>query len=135
MFLASNYYIWLSMKRIEGVEKVRMTILAPIAMVALPLVMTKVMTDYPVPDPMSLAFLLPLILAPFTLARFIPAGPVHPLVAGSFRRLFLRGPSLNRLLDGRRGRCHLAHPPRIRSDRRQVGGGVGAAGRIGTSWL
>src|SRR5436309_7550800 len=72
MFLASNYYIWLSMKRIEGVEKVRMTILAPIAMVALPLVMTKVMTDYPVPDPMSLAFLLPLILAPFTLGRFIP---------------------------------------------------------------
>lgn len=71
MFLASNYYIWLSMKRIEGVEKVRMTILAPIAMVALPLVMTKVMTDYPVPDPMSLAFLLPLILAPFTLGRFI----------------------------------------------------------------
>jgi len=72
MFLASNYYIWLSMKRIEGVEKVRMTILAPIAMVLLPLVMTKVMTDYPVPDPMSLAFLLPLILAPFTLGRFIP---------------------------------------------------------------
>jgi cytochrome bd ubiquinol oxidase subunit I len=72
IFLASNYYIWLSMKRIEGVEKVRMTILAPIVMVALPLVMTKVMTDYPVPDPMSLAFLLPLILSPFLLGRFIP---------------------------------------------------------------
>jgi cytochrome bd ubiquinol oxidase subunit I len=41
-------------------------------MVALPLVMTKVMTDYPVPDPMSLAFLLPLILSPFLLGRFIP---------------------------------------------------------------
>ena len=25
IFLASNYYIWLSMKRIEGVERVRMT--------------------------------------------------------------------------------------------------------------
>ena len=37
MFLASNYYVWLSMKRIEGAEKVRMTILAPIVMVALPL--------------------------------------------------------------------------------------------------
>src|SRR6266581_6998803 len=46
IFLGSNYYIWLSMKRIEGVEQIRMTILAPIAMVALPLVMTKVMTDY-----------------------------------------------------------------------------------------
>jgi hypothetical protein len=72
MFLASNYYIWLSMKRIEGADKVRMTVLAPIVMVLLPLVMTKVMEVYPVPDPMSLAFLLPLILAPFTLGRFIP---------------------------------------------------------------
>jgi cytochrome bd ubiquinol oxidase subunit I len=72
IFLASNYYIWLSMKRIEGVEKVRMTVLAPIVMIALPVVMTKVMTDYPVPDPMSLAFLLPLILSPFLLGRFIP---------------------------------------------------------------
>jgi len=72
IFLASNYYIWLSMKRIEGVEKVRMTILAPIVMIALPLVMTQVLTMYPVPDPMSLAFLLPLLLAPVILGRFIP---------------------------------------------------------------
>jgi len=72
IFLASNYYIWLSMKRIEGVEKVRMTILAPIVMVALPLVMTKVLTDYPAPDPMSLLFLLPMLLAPAVLGRFIP---------------------------------------------------------------
>jgi hypothetical protein len=72
IFLASNYYIWLSMKRIEGVERVRMTILAPIVMVALPAVMTKVMTDYPVPDPRSLMFLLPLLLAPVILGRFIP---------------------------------------------------------------
>ena len=43
MFLASNYYVWLSMKRIEGVEKVRMTILAPIVMVAFPFVMMAVM--------------------------------------------------------------------------------------------
>jgi len=72
IFLASNYYIWLSMKRIEGVEKVRMTVLAPIVMVALPLVMTKVLTDYPAPDPMSLMFLLPMLLAPVILGRFIP---------------------------------------------------------------
>jgi cytochrome bd ubiquinol oxidase subunit I len=72
IFLASNYYIWLSMKRIEGVEKVRMTILAPIVMVALPLVMTQVLTVYPVPDPQSLLFLLPLLLAPVILGRFIP---------------------------------------------------------------
>lgn len=72
IFLASNYYIWLSMKRIEGVEKVRMTIIAPIVMIALPLVMTKVLTDYPAPDPMSLLFLLPMLLAPAILGRFIP---------------------------------------------------------------
>jgi hypothetical protein len=41
-------------------------------MVALPGVMTKVMTDYPVPDPMSLVFLLPLLFAPVILGRFIP---------------------------------------------------------------
>lgn len=72
IFLASNYYIWLSMKRIEGVEKVRMTIIAPIVMIALPLVMTKVLTDYPAPDPKSLMFLLPMLLAPAILGRFIP---------------------------------------------------------------
>ncbi|MFO0705787.1 MAG: cytochrome ubiquinol oxidase subunit I [Nitrospira sp.] len=72
IFLASNYYIWLSMKRIVGVEKVRMTVLAPIVMVALPLVMTKVLTDYPAPDPTSLMFLLPMLLAPAILGRFIP---------------------------------------------------------------
>ena len=72
IFLASNYYIWLSMKRIEGVERVRMTVIAPIVMVLLPIVMTKVLTDYPVPDATSLAFLLPLLLAPAVLGRFIP---------------------------------------------------------------
>ena len=71
MFLASNYYIWLSLKRIEGAEKVRMTILAPIVMVVFPFVMMVVMNYYWIPDPMSLAFLLPLVLAPF-LGRFIP---------------------------------------------------------------
>ncbi|MBS0170418.1 MAG: cytochrome ubiquinol oxidase subunit I [Nitrospira sp.] len=72
IFLASNYYIWLSMKRIEGVERVRMTVVAPMVMVLLPIVMTKVLTDYPVPDPTSLAVLLPLLLAPAILGRFIP---------------------------------------------------------------
>lgn len=71
IFLASNYYIWLSIKRIEGVERVRMTILAPIVMVALPAVMTYVWTIYPVPEPISLAVLIPLALLP-VLGRFIP---------------------------------------------------------------
>ena len=72
IFLASNYYIWLSMKRIEGVERVRMTIFAPIVMVALPFVMTWAWTMFPVPDPKSLAILVPLALLPVVLGRFIP---------------------------------------------------------------
>jgi hypothetical protein len=72
IFLASNYYIWLSMKRIEGVERVRMTIFAPIVMVALPFVMTWGWTMFPVPDPRSLAILIPLALLPVVLGRFIP---------------------------------------------------------------
>ncbi len=72
LFLGMNYYGWLSLKRIEGAEHVRMTILAPIVMVALPFVMVAVMNVYWIPDPKSLAFLLPLILAPFLFGRFIP---------------------------------------------------------------
>jgi len=72
LFLASNYYIWLSMKRIEGVERVRMTIFAPVVMVALPFVMTWAWTVFPVPDPRSLAILVPLALLPAVLGRFIP---------------------------------------------------------------
>jgi cytochrome bd ubiquinol oxidase subunit I len=72
LFLGMNYYGWLSLKRIEGAENVRMTILAPIVMVALPFVMVAVMNVYWIPDPKSLAFLLPLILAPFLFGRFIP---------------------------------------------------------------
>lgn len=72
IFLASNYYIWLSMKRIEGVERVRMTVFTPLVIVALPFVMTYVWTIFPVPDPLSLAVLVPLALAPVVLGRFIP---------------------------------------------------------------
>ena len=49
-----------------------MTILAPIVMVALPFVMMAVLNVYWIPDPLSLAFLLPLMLAPFLFGRFIP---------------------------------------------------------------
>jgi len=72
MFLAINYYAWLSLKRIEGAERVRMTILTPIVIVALPFVMMAVMNIYWIPDPKGLLFILPLILAPFLLGRFIP---------------------------------------------------------------
>lgn len=72
IFLASNYYIWLSMKRIEGVERVRMSLLTVLVMIALPFVMTYAWTIFPAPDPKSLVVLLPLILLPVVLGRFIP---------------------------------------------------------------
>ena len=72
IFLASNYYIWLSMKRIAGVERVRMTVLAPMVMIALPIVMTVTWDRFPVPDPMSLGVLAPLVLLPVVLGRFLP---------------------------------------------------------------
>ncbi|MBI4400700.1 MAG: cytochrome ubiquinol oxidase subunit I [Nitrospirae bacterium] len=81
IFLASNYYIWLSMKRIEGVEQVRMSFLTLLVLVALPVVMTYVWTIFPVPDPASLAVLIPMLLAPAILNRVIP--PLRRLTVSS----------------------------------------------------
>jgi len=72
IFLASNYYIWLSMRRIEGVERVRMTAVTLVVMVALPFIMTYVWTIFPVPDPRSLAVLVPLTLAPWIIGQGMP---------------------------------------------------------------
>ena len=72
LFLAINYYSWLSVRRIEGAEKVRMTILAPIVLVVVLPVTMWVMNTYWIPDPRSLAFLLPLVLSPFLLGRVVP---------------------------------------------------------------
>ncbi len=71
LFLAINYYSWLSVKRIEGAENVRMTILAPIVLVAVLPVTMWVLSNYWIPDPKSLAFLLPLVLSPFLLGRVV----------------------------------------------------------------
>lgn len=72
IFLASNYYIWLSMKRIEGVERVRLSMLTLVIVVILPVVMIYVWTIFPVPDPKSLAVLISLLVAPAILNRMIP---------------------------------------------------------------
>ncbi len=48
IFLASNYYIWLSMKRIEGVERVRMKVTTLVLMLTIPVVFTLLWTKYPV---------------------------------------------------------------------------------------
>jgi cytochrome bd ubiquinol oxidase subunit I len=72
IFLGSNYYIWLSMKRVEGVERVRMSLLTVLVMIALPFVMTYTWTLFPAPDPKSLAVLIPLILIPVVFGRLVP---------------------------------------------------------------
>jgi len=51
---------------------VRMTVLTPLVMIALPFTMMFVWTIFPVPDPRSLAVLLPLVLAPLILGKIIP---------------------------------------------------------------
>ena len=72
IFLASNYYIWLSMKRIEGVERVRMSLFTLLAMVLTPVVMGIAWDRFPAPDPTSLLFLLPLVVLPPILGKFMP---------------------------------------------------------------
>src|SRR4029078_3324676 len=47
IFLASNYYIWLSMKRVEGVERVRMSLLTGLVIIDLPFVVTYTCTLFP----------------------------------------------------------------------------------------
>ena len=72
IFLGSNYYIWLSMKRIEGLEHVRMKVTTLVLMLTIPVVFMLLWTRYPIPDKM--AFIVPAAyVAAFLLAgRFLP---------------------------------------------------------------
>jgi len=69
IFLASNYYIWLSMKRIEGVEKVRISGLVMLAVIAMPAVMGLAWKMFPPPEWQSLLFLGALVVLPPILSR------------------------------------------------------------------
>lgn len=86
IFLASNYYIWLSVNRIEGVERVRMSFMTMVVMILLPVVMTYTWTIFPAPDPKSLLILVPLLSAPVVLNRIIP--PLGRLTVSS--RTFIK---------------------------------------------
>ncbi len=57
IFLASNYYIWLSLKRIEGLDQVRMRLTTLVLMASIPLVFMLIWTKWPIPD--KFAFILP----------------------------------------------------------------------------
>ena len=69
IFLASNYYIWLSMKRIQGVERVRMSGLVMVAVMLIPVVMGVAWKMFPPPEWQSLIFLALLIVLPPILSR------------------------------------------------------------------
>ena len=57
IFLASNYYIWLSMKRIEGLDQIRMRTTTLVLMASIPVVFMFIWTKFPIPD--KFAFILP----------------------------------------------------------------------------
>ena len=69
IFLASNYYIWLSMKRIQGVEQVRISGLVMIAVILIPVVMGVAWKMYPPPEWQSLIFLALLVGLPAVLSK------------------------------------------------------------------
>jgi len=69
IFLGSNYYIWLSMKRIQGVEQVRISGLVMLTVILMPAVMGFAWWQFPVPDPISLIFLGLLIVLPPLLSK------------------------------------------------------------------
>jgi len=66
IFLASNYYIWLSMKRIQGVEQVRISGLVMIAVILIPVVMGMAWKMYPPPE----LVVLPAVLSKLPGLRF-----------------------------------------------------------------
>jgi cytochrome bd ubiquinol oxidase subunit I len=69
IFLASNYYIWLSMKRIQGVEQVRISGMVMIAVLIIPAVMGIAWKMFPPPEWKSLIFLAALVALPPILSR------------------------------------------------------------------
>src|SRR6266849_1173262 len=68
IFLASNYYIWLSMKRIEGLEQIRMRTTTLVLMASIPVVFMLIWTRFPIPDKFAL------ILPALWVAVFVIAG-------------------------------------------------------------
>ncbi len=69
IFLASNYYIWLSMKRIEGVEQVRISGLVLLVVLLMPAIMGVTWKMFPPPDWQSLIVLLLVVVLPPLLSK------------------------------------------------------------------
>ena len=69
IFLASNYYIWLSMKRIQGVENVSISGLVMLAVILMPVIMGIAWKLFPPPEWQSLIFLAALVILPPVLSK------------------------------------------------------------------
>jgi len=72
IFLASNYYIWLSMKRIEGIERIRMSLATMLLMITVPVVFMAVWTIWPLPDMMALIVPVAYVAIWLIIGKFIP---------------------------------------------------------------
>jgi cytochrome d ubiquinol oxidase subunit I len=69
IFLASNYYIWLSLKRIQGVEQVRISGYVAVVVVLLPAIMGYTWKMFPPPEWQSLIVLAILVILPGVLSK------------------------------------------------------------------
>jgi cytochrome bd-type quinol oxidase subunit 1 len=69
IFLASNYYIWLSLKRIQGVEQVRISGFVAVVVLLMPAIMGYTWKLFPPPEWQSLIVLGILVVLPVLLGK------------------------------------------------------------------
>lgn len=69
IFLASNYYIWLSLKRIQGVEHVRISGFVAVVVLFMPAIMGFTWKMFPPPEWQSLIVLGALVVIPVILGK------------------------------------------------------------------
>lgn len=69
IFLASNYYIWLSLKRIQGVEQVRISGYVAVVVLLMPAIMGYTWKMFPPPEWQSLIVLALVVILPAALSR------------------------------------------------------------------
>ena len=69
IFLASNYYIWLSLKRIQGVEQVRISGFVAVVVLLMPAIMGYTWKMFPPPEWQSLIVLGILVVLPVALGK------------------------------------------------------------------
>ena len=69
IFLASNYYIWLSLKRIQGVEQVRISGFVAVVVLFMPAIMGFTWKMFPPPEWQSLIVLGILVVLPVVLGK------------------------------------------------------------------